>query len=112
MMGQSNMLGEGTIGDATHATNGTLEFAVKSEKKYPYLIDSDGNWAVSKSVRNVFVMGSGGPSSKTKLEHNEFMTVKGKTIGPELGIGHSLEASGDPVMTDLRSATQYTSYQR
>lgn len=43
-------------------------------------------------VRNVFIMGAGNESfSKAKLEHNEFLTVKGSSIGPELGIGWGLD---------------------
>ena len=83
------MVGEGKIkGDK----NGTLEFAVHNKSKYPYLWDSvSGSWATSKTVRNVFIMGAGNESfSKAKLEHNEFLTVKGSSIGPELGIGWSL----------------------
>jgi len=88
LLGQSNMLGEGKInGD----TNGTLEFAVKTEKKYPYLLAPNGSWAVRNDVRNVFIMGSGNKSfEESKLQHNEWMTVKGKTIGPELGIGWAI----------------------
>lgn len=99
LMGQSNMLGMGKIaGD----TNGTLEFAVKTEHKYPYLWDeATGDWAVSETVRNVFIMGSGNASfSQSKLQHNEFMTVTGSTIGPELGIGSALSNySSSPTMT-------------
>lgn len=88
LLGQSNMLGEGKIkGD----TNGTLEFAVHTEKKYPYLVDAKGNWTTRDDVRYVFIMGSGNSSfEKSKLQHNEFMTVKGSTIGPELGIGRAM----------------------
>lgn len=88
LMGQSNMLGEGKIhGD----TNGTLEFAVNTEHKYPYLIDDKGNWTTQDEVRYVFIMGSGNSSfEKSKLQHNEFMTVTGNTIGPELGIGWAI----------------------
>jgi hypothetical protein len=95
--------------------NGTLEFAVKTEKKYPYLWDAAKNdWSISKNVRNVFVMGSGGATAGVTLMHNEFMTAaettpaavpgmspKQKTsIGPELGIGFTLgESTTDPIMT-------------
>lgn len=82
------MLGEGKIhGD----TNGTLEFAVRTEHKYPYLVDAKGNWTVQNDVRYVFIMGSGNKSfEKSKLQHNEFMTVTGSVIGPELGIGWAI----------------------
>lgn len=85
--------------------NGTLEFAVKTEHKYPYLWDeTTGDWSVSKTVRNVAVMGSGGPNASVSLHHNEFMTAgatkKKATIGPELGIGFTLgQYTTDPVMT-------------
>jgi len=86
-MGQSNMLGEGKIAGTT---NGTLEYACKTEKKYPYLLDSAGEWSVSKTVRNVFIMGSGNSTfEKSRLQQNEWMSAKSKksSIGPELGIG-------------------------
>ena len=98
LMGQSNMLGEGHIaGDV----NGTLEFAVRNESKYQYLVNqSTGNWSVSETVRNVFIMGSGNKSfAESSLEHNEFLTVKGATIGPELGIGWTLaNYTSEPIM--------------
>jgi hypothetical protein len=98
LMGQSNMLGEGKVHGAQ---NGSLEFAVHTEHKYPYLLDPTGNWSVSKTVRNVAVMGSGGPDAKVTLHHNEFMTAGiGATIGPEFGIGFTLaNATTDPIMT-------------
>jgi len=88
LLGQSNMLGEGKIkGD----TNGTLEYAVKTEKKYPYLISSNGSWVTRNDVRHVFIMGSGNASfEKSKLQHNEMMTVKGSSMGPEYGIGWAM----------------------
>jgi len=86
------MLGEGKVsGD----TNGTLEYAVKTEHKYPYLWDDATNyWAVRRDVRNVFIMGSGNATFEhSKLQHNEWFgvnqTIK-KTIGPEIGIGNKM----------------------
>ena len=46
-------------------------------------------------VRNVRVMTTG-KKPTMKVYHNEFMTVRGKTIGPELGIGHVLEEQSEP----------------
>jgi len=112
MMGQSNMLGEGkkTGGAGTNS----LQNAVQTEGKYQYLWDkAGGNYSVSKNVRNVFVMGGGGPGEKITLQNNEFMTaatdkpapVPGMTsaakasIGPELGIGSALgNYTAEPVM--------------
>ena len=61
MLGQSNMLGEGHIGNLSGPpVNHTLANAVKYEGKYPYLYDkATKNWTTSKTVRNVFVMGGG-----------------------------------------------------
>ncbi len=56
LLGQSNMLGFGTV---KGNKDGTLETAVKSKKLYPYLVDDAGKWAERKDVRNVRVMGSG-----------------------------------------------------
>eukprot|EP00036_Acanthoecidae_sp_10tr_P009316 CAMPEP_0182925442 /NCGR_PEP_ID=MMETSP0105_2-20130417/9414_1 /TAXON_ID=81532 ORGANISM="Acanthoeca-like sp., Strain 10tr" /NCGR_SAMPLE_ID=MMETSP0105_2 /ASSEMBLY_ACC=CAM_ASM_000205 /LENGTH=427 /DNA_ID=CAMNT_0025063291 /DNA_START=41 /DNA_END=1321 /DNA_ORIENTATION=- len=111
LMGQSNMLGEGK----KTGTGNSLENAVTNQSQYPYLWDkATGNWSVSKNVRNVFVMGSGGVNSGITLFNNEFMTAatdtptgpagmspKAKdTIGPELGIGFALgNYTTDPIMT-------------
>ncbi len=94
LLGQSNMVGAGKIaGDK----EGSLEHAAKTKKKYPYLVDDAGNWTERKDVRYVRVMGSGtGPMREF---NNEWMSVKGRTIGPELGIGHHLgNATDAPVM--------------
>ena len=83
LLGQSNMLGFGKIaGDQ----DGRLEHAVKSKGLYPYLIDDESNWTERKDVRNVRVMGSG--TGAMRLSNNEFMTIKGRAVGPEIGIGH------------------------
>jgi len=94
LMGQSNMLGFGRIaGD----NDGTLEHAVKKEGLYPFLIDDEGNWTERKDVRNVRVMvGRGGGMG---VHNNEWMTIKGKAIGPEIGIGHHVgNLMTEPVM--------------
>jgi len=93
MMGQSNMVGMGKITGPV----GSLETAVKTDKKYPYLLDDAGNWSERKDVRNVRVMvGKGGGM---QVFNNEFMTVKGKTIGVEFGAGYPVGNAIDaPVM--------------
>ena len=94
MLGQSNMLGFGRVGGDKY---GTLEHALKSKKLYPYLIDDAGNWTERKDVRNVRVMGSGLGGSRQF--NNEWMTIKGGRIGPEIGIGHHVgEATDAPVL--------------
>ena len=74
-----------------------MECAVFTKKLYRYLVDdclSNGSWVTSRRVRNVRVMDAGGGM---RVFHNEFLTVRGDAIGPELGIGHVLEqaAAGD-----------------
>ena len=95
IMGQSNTLEMGRVkGDKA----GTLEYAVKNEKLYPYLVDDAGNWTTRKDVRNVQVMGSGGPG-RTRIIRNDWLTVSGGKIGIEVGIGHHLgNALDEPVM--------------
>ncbi len=91
LMGQSNMVGLGKVG----GPDGSLEFAVKEKKKYPFLVDEAGAWAERKDVRYARVMsGRGGGMQRF---NNEWMTVKTcKTIGPEFGIaqplGNAIEA--------------------
>jgi Carbohydrate esterase, sialic acid-specific acetylesterase len=89
LLGQSNMVGAGKVKGA----NGSLEFAVKEKKKYPYLLQDDGKWTERKDVRFVRYMSGRGPLN------NDWMAVNGNTIGPEFGIGHPLGNAIDaPVM--------------
>ena len=94
LMGQSNMLNFGKVnGDK----DGTLEHAVKNKNLYPYLIDEDGNWTTRQDVRNVRVQGSGTGAMRTF--NNEWMTIKGGGVGPEIGIGHHVgQVTDAPVM--------------
>ncbi len=100
LLGQSNMLGFGKTGGADRP--GSLTHAVKKKKLYPYLIDDAGNWTVRKDVRNVRVMGSGGPG-KMKVFNNEWMTIKGRAVGPEIGIGHHVGDVTDAPVLILKS---------
>lgn len=85
LLGQSNMLGFGTVaGD----NDGTLEHAVKNKGLYPYLVDDEGNWTERKDVRNVRVQPARGGGMG--VHNNEWLTIKGGRIGPEVGIGHHL----------------------
>ena len=94
LLGQSNMLGFGKVAEDK---DGRLEHAVKTKKLYPYLVDDAGNWTERKDVRNVRVMGSG--LGGMRLFNNEWMTIKGGNIGPEIGIGHHVgEATEAPVL--------------
>ncbi|MEZ6135811.1 MAG: sialate O-acetylesterase [Pirellulaceae bacterium] len=95
IMGQSNTLEMGNVkGDK----EGSLEYATKAESLYPFMVDDSGNWTVRKDVRNVHVMGSGGPG-KTSVKRNDWLTVSGNKIGIEIGIGHWLgNALEEPVL--------------
>lgn len=97
LMGQSNMVGMGKITGG----EGSLENAIKQKKKYPFLVDDSGVWTERKDVRNVRVMvGKGGGM---QVFNNEWMSVKGKTIGPEIGIGHHLGNAIDAPVLILKS---------
>jgi hypothetical protein len=99
LMGQSNMVGMGKIaGDK----EGTLEHAVKTKKKYPYLVDDAGNWTERKDVRFVRVMsGRGGGMQQF---NNEWMTVKAcRSIGPEFGIAQPVGNAVDAPVMILKS---------
>ncbi len=96
LLGQSNMLGFGKI----KGGEGSLEYAVKEKKLYPFLVDDEGNWTERKDVRNVRVMGSG--TGGMRGFNNEWMTIKGN-VGPEIGIGHSLGHAVDAPVLILKS---------
>ena len=99
LLGQSNMLGFGKVAPADK--QGTLEHAVKEEGLYPFLVDDEGNWTERQDVRNVRVMvGRGGGM---RVFNNEWLTVKGKHIGPEVGIGHHLGNHLDEPVLILKS---------
>tara|TARA_B100001540_G_scaffold213535_1_gene188400 strand:- start:2682 stop:3743 length:1062 start_codon:yes stop_codon:yes gene_type:complete len=97
LLGQSNMLGFGKVTGG----DGSLEHAVKDKDLYPYLIDDEGNWTTRQDVRNVRVMGSG--TGGARQFNNEFLTIKGGRIGPEVGIGHYLGAVTDAPVLLLKS---------
>jgi hypothetical protein len=98
LLGQSNMLGFGRVaGDK----DGTLEHAIKTKKLYPYLVDDAGEWTERRDVRNVRIMGSG--LRGFREFNNEWMTIKGGKIGPEIGIGHHVGQATDAPVLILKS---------
>lgn len=103
LLGQSNMVGAGKINPSKKGPEGSLVHAVKEKNLYPYLIDNEGNWTERKDVRNVRVMGSGGSDARVRQFNNEWLTAKGRTIGPELGIGHQLGHAIDAPVMILKS---------
>ena len=101
LLGQSNMLGFGKVNPNKGDPDGSLTHAVNEKKLYPYLIEEDGNWTERRDVRNVRVMGSG--TGGMKLFNNEWLTIKGGNIGPEIGIGHHLGHVTDAPVMILKS---------
>ena len=101
LLGQSNMLGFGKINRSRGKAEGSLTYAVKEKKLYPYLVDDAGNWTVRKDVRNVRVMGSG--TRGMRVFNNEWMTIRGRAIGPEIGIGYCLGHVIDAPVLILKS---------
>ncbi|MEJ6573417.1 MAG: sialate O-acetylesterase [Akkermansiaceae bacterium] len=97
LMGQSNMLGAGRV---SGGNEGALENACKNKKLYPYLIDDAGNWTARKDVRNVRVNGR-----TMKVHNNDWLTLKGANIGPEIGIGHYLGHAVTAPVLILKSCT-------
>ena len=100
IMGQSNTLEMGKVKGA----EGSLEHAVKEEGLYPFMVDDAGAWTKRQDVRNVHVLGSGGPG-KTRKIRNDWLTVSGGKVGIEQGIGHRLGDAIDAPVLILKSAT-------
>ena len=99
IMGQSNTLEMGKV----KGGEGSLEHAVKNENLYPFMVDNAGHWTQRQDVRNLHVMGSGGPG-KVRLRRNDWLTVSGGKIGIETGIGHHLGNALDEPVLILKSS--------
>jgi len=98
LLGQSNMLGFGSIGPPDK--KGTLEYLTRKEGKYPHLVDGQGKWTQRRDVRYVQVMHRRGKMSTLR---NEWMTVKGRHVGPELQFGHIMGHVLDEPVLVLKS---------
>ena len=109
VMGQSNTLEMGKVkGDQ----EGSLEYAVKNENLYPFMLDKEGNWSVRQDVRNVHTQGSGGPQGRGGVRRNDWLTVSGGKIGIEQGIGHQLGNFYDEPVLILKSSIGNRSLRR
>jgi hypothetical protein len=79
--------------------NGDLEAVVKREGKFPWLVDSNGNWTVRNDVyfqeARIAEGGKGSPLSALS---------NGKSIGPELGFGHVLGTFHDEQVLLIKTA--------
>ena len=94
LMGQSNMVGMGDIGPKT--TKGTLEYLTKTDKKYPWLVDSGGKWTERKDAYYYDArLKKGAPLGPT--------ANNGKSIGPELGFGYVMGHVLDEPVLILKS---------
>ncbi len=72
---------------------GVLTTSVHQQGKFPYLVDDTGAWSERKDVRFVRMMSGSGPLN------NEWLGIRGGTIGPEYGIGHVVGNAIDaPIM--------------
>jgi len=100
LLGQSNMVGMGRIGNEKNNQDGNLYHAVHNKGLYQYLINDNKSWKNSENVRYVYTTGSG--IEKTKIQAYGWMGVANvaKTIGPELGMAHTLtdDDSDTPVL--------------
>lgn len=94
LMGQSNMVGMGDIGPETK--KGTLEYLTKTEKKYPWLVDSSGKWTERKDVYYYDARVKKGASLSPTANN-------GKSIGPELGFGYVVGSVLDEPVLILKS---------
>ncbi len=93
LLGQSNMVGLGNVTGG----EGSLENAVKTKQLYPYLVDDAGQWTERTDLRFVRFMAGKGPLN------NEWMTVTGKKMGPEYGIGHPVGNAVDAPVVILKA---------
>jgi hypothetical protein len=79
--------------------NGDLEAVARREGKFPWLVDSDGNWTVRNDVyfkeARLAQDGKGSPL---------IATSNGKSIGPELGFGHVLGTFHDEQVLLIKTA--------
>jgi len=94
LLGQSNMVGMGDVGPTTN--QGTLTYLVKTQKKYPFLVDDAGQWTVRKDVHYYDArVKNGSPLSAT--------SNNGNSIGPELGFGFVMGQLLDEPVLVLKS---------
>jgi autotransporter-associated beta strand protein len=98
LAGQSNMVGMGDVNPIT--ANGTLSKIVKTEKKFPNLLDAGGiNWSVRQDVQYRGVI-----SAIAKAGLTVGQGSSSTAIGPELGMGHVLGYSLDEPVLIIKAA--------
>lgn len=93
MLGDESMVGSGAVGPSSK--QGTLEY-ITNQGKYRQFVDANGGWVQRDDVRYVHMIHDKGNS---KIRRNEWLTVKGGSIGPELQFGHVAgDALDEPVL--------------
>lgn len=97
LMGQSNMIGFGHIAPAEK--KGTLAYFAKTEKKYPHLVDEQGNWTVRKDVWCVQSV-----AGKRRDWLQPGFGARAQFIGPELGFGHVMGYVHDEYVLIVKAA--------
>ncbi len=94
LLGQSNMLGFGRVGPEEQ--QGTLTHLIRNRGQFEHMMNDDGEWVARPDVRYVQVMHRNGNMMTLR---NEWLTVSGRHIGPELQFGHVVgDALDGPVM--------------
>ena len=76
---------------------GTLETLVKTEGKFPHLVDDEGKWTVRNDVMYKGVIAAGGKGPLT-------VGLQGNTIGPELQFGHIMGTYHDEPVIVIKSS--------
>lgn len=79
----------------------TLVSAIENDGLYPFIVDDAGEWTKREDVRVAHVMQSKG---SMKMQRNDWLTVKGKGIGIDQGIGHHLGNHFDGPVLIIRSS--------
>lgn len=94
LMGQSNMVGMGDI--EREARPGTLTRLTRVEHKFPFLLETNGNWSVRKDVYYY----------DARLKKGSYLSAisnNGKSIGLELGFGFVVGQQLDAPVLILKS---------
>jgi alpha-galactosidase len=76
---------------------GTLETLVKTEGKFPHLVDEEGHWTVRRDVIYKGVVTARGKGPLT-------VGLQGNTIGPELQFGHIMGTYHDEPVILIKSS--------
>ena len=96
MSGQSNMVGEAEVNGSLP---GTLTTVVKTQGKFPYLLDAAGNWSVRNDVKYRGVVTAIGNAQLTVGQGADT-----SHFGPELAFGHVMGYHHDEPVLLLKAS--------